>query len=234
MTAPRWAAITIDMEFPTSWKDRSAGEQALHLLDLSIELGFPLTWMIKFSAQETRAVAEHFFSSVRPSVPDTHEIGLHVHFDDEERQNYIRDPLARRELIETGHEILREYHVRPRTFRAGCCRVESCDLLALSKIGIAVESSIIPGVAGTKDLADGRKCNETQPYYPDPADICREGNSPVLEVPILPDRRTPMFLDRWQDTWQALEILRKAISRGDRFLCIVGHDGSANLDSVRK
>ncbi|MDD5707966.1 MAG: hypothetical protein PHR35_18765, partial [Kiritimatiellae bacterium] len=39
--------------------------------------------------------------------------------------------------------------------------------------------------------------------------------------------------DHWQETSQALSILDRVLARGDRFICLIGHDGSANLDSIQ-
>ncbi|MDD5704683.1 MAG: hypothetical protein PHR35_02075, partial [Kiritimatiellae bacterium] len=123
-----YAAVTIDTEFPVSWDNVEARLNSGNLARLSRNLAIPFTWMIKVSAQDERAVAEHFFSQVHPLLPQNHEVGLHVHFDDEHREQYIDSPEDRERLIRAGHETLKAFGCSPRTFRAGCLRLEPGDL----------------------------------------------------------------------------------------------------------
>lgn len=231
-TKPLYVALTVDTEFPTSWDDDVSARGAMELAVLSRKLDITLTWMLKVSAQEHRTVAEHFFSRIAPILPDGHEIGVHIHFDDENRENYISDPLEREHLIKIGCTVLRDFGVQPKSFRAGCCRIENTDLAVLIEEGIYIESSVAPGVIGTPHLADWQRISITEPYYLDLNDICLKGDSSILEIPLLTDGRELLFLDQWQDTDRAIAILERALARGDRFLCLLGHDGSIALDSV--
>ncbi len=225
------AAITVDTEYPTSWAGRleQAARTGVELAERSRGLGVPLTWMIKISAQEKLANAEHFFATIAPRLPREHELGLHVHFDDEAREHYLREPEARAALIAEGAALLRGFGVRPRCFRAGCLRAESSDIPVLEAEGIAVGSSVAPGISGNRDIADWRQASIHTPYHPAPTDLARRGAARLVEVPLLTDGQRPLVLDVWQTTPESRRILEVGLSRGDRFLCLLGHDGTTDL-----
>jgi hypothetical protein len=212
-----------------------AAQRGAGWVELARDLDVPLTWMIKVSAQDKRSTPEYFFNRLAPLLPAMQEIGLHVHFDDDERKNYIREPQERAALISEGASILRGFGVRPRVFRAGCLRAEDSDIRALDAEGLFVDSSISPGSKGNVDLADWRRATLHAPYHTAPDDLTRPGNSRLIEAPLVSDGtdRNPMWLDTWQTTEESLEILDTAITRGDHFLCLIGHDGSVDLERVR-
>ncbi len=228
-------ALTLDTEYPTSWRRElgTAAQRALALLSLARELAVPLTWMLKISAQEKRANAEHFFEKIAPDLPAGHEVGLHVHFDDEEREHYIREPEDRAALIAEGAALLREFGVQPACFRAGCLRAEASDLQALEAEGIVVESSIAPGAAGSRHLADWTSASLHAPYHPARDDLTHSGDSPLVEVPLVTDGSKPLWLDTWQTTPESHAILEAALARGDRYLGVIGHDGTTDLERFR-
>ncbi len=82
----------------------------------------------------------------------------------------------------TLFESLAAMGVEPRSFRMGRFNLGPKMLRIIEEFGIEVDSSVAPMrsyYGGPDHLAA-----PTDPYFPDPADPCRPGDSPVLEAPM--------------------------------------------------
>ena len=111
--------------------------------------GVPGGRMIYLTLEAGRGTFDfhRLFFTLTPNAwrPKTHEIGLHIHFDDHELQNYVSDPAQRKRHIERGLEVLAAHQIHPTSFRAGCLCLQPCDVKVLEEGGILVDSSPCPG-----------------------------------------------------------------------------------------
>lgn len=88
----------------------------------------------------------------------------------------------------------------PRSFRAGRFGARGWTIDCLQRLGYTHDSSVTP-YRNWHDIADFSRPGSLAPYHPDRTDICRPGDSTVLEVPvsITPEiawlRPTPRFSD---------------------------------------
>ena len=89
---------------------------------------------------------------------------------------------------------------QPRSFRAGRFGARGWTIDCLQRLGYTHDSSVTP-FRNWHDIADFSNPGSLIPYYPSTVDICRPGDSTVLEVPvsITPGlqwlRPTPRFSD---------------------------------------
>ncbi|MFZ2650221.1 MAG: hypothetical protein WA210_08945 [Burkholderiaceae bacterium] len=89
---------------------------------------------------------------------------------------------------------------RPRSFRAGRFGARGWTIDCLQKLGYTHDTSVTPH-RNWNGVADFSRPGRLSPYYPSTGDICRPGDSSVLEVPvsITPElewlRPTPRFSD---------------------------------------
>jgi len=88
----------------------------------------------------------------------------------------------------------------PKSFRAGRFGARGWTLQCLETLGYTHDTSVTP-FRNWHDIADFSKPGSLTPYYPSKENICRHGDSKILEVPvsITPDlewlRPTPRFSD---------------------------------------
>jgi hypothetical protein len=126
----------------------------------------------------------------------SHELGAHLHGEYAEpgahepdvtrdfQREYPRD--VERAKMEYLTVLFKRTFGRAATsFRAGRFGIGPASVPILEELGYAVESSVTPFVDWSK-VANGLSFvgAPTQPYHPDPVHPEREGESPILEVPV--------------------------------------------------
>ena len=184
MTRARgYAAISVDAEVPVSF-DAPGDIDAL--VDVSRTHGVPLTWLVYTSRDRPDTVARYYHDHVIGRLPGSHELGLHVHFDDPRLEHYQPDPAERRQAIVAGAEVLRAYGITPTSFRAGCWCVQASDVAVLEEVGIRVDSSVCPGFRSPNHPGHGdwRGLTFRDPYRPAYDSLLQQGEARLLVVPV--------------------------------------------------
>lgn len=159
------------------------------------------------------------------------ELGTHLHgeladpgaFEPDVTDAVQRDypPAVERAKLAWLTEAFRTAFGRaPRSFRAGRFGIGSSTLGILADLGYAVDSSVTPHVDWS-GVSPGLTFvgAPTQPYRADPADPCRPGTGPVLEVPVTirPSAlsRVPVLGKHVEQRW-----LRPTRADGDELVAI--------------
>ena len=179
----RYAAISVDAEMPVSF-DAPGDTDAI--LDVSREHAVPITWLIYTSRDRPDTVAHYYHEHVIGRLPRSHELGLHVHFDDHQLKNYQPDPAERRQAIVAGAEVLRAYGITPTSFRAGCWCLQPTDVDVLEEIGIRIDSSPCPGFRSPNHPGHGdwRRLTLRDPYHPAYDSLIEPGSAELLVLPV--------------------------------------------------
>lgn len=176
------AAISIDCEIPVPWGPPGEVDA---LLGVAEEQAAPLTWLIYSGATRPTQVADYYQAHVLSRLPDSHEVGLHVHFDDHELQNYVSDAVSRTRLIERGLEVLQARGLRPTSFRAGCLCLQPGDIEALERGGILVDSSPCPGgTTNHPEHVDWKDLALREPYHPSYSSLLEKGHATLIVLPV--------------------------------------------------
>lgn len=71
----------------------------------------------------------------------------------------------------------------PKSFRAGRFGARGWTIKSLEQLGYTHDSSVTPG-RNWYNIADYSSCKKLSPYHPSSEDICKEGNSKIIEVPV--------------------------------------------------
>jgi hypothetical protein len=136
------------------------------------------------------------------------EIGTHLHpwssppFREEDLKAHtyphnLPPDLLERQLTELTETIAARIGVRPRTYRAGRNGFDGRTLPILERLGYTVDTSVDPLFNERRKRGMCFGGAPVHPYFPDPLDVRRAGESHVLEVPIssatLP--RLPKFVE---------------------------------------
>lgn len=143
-------------------------------------------------------VADSFPDAIRRIRRDGHELGSHSYSHDhlcglpfDEQVGIIRKSIDSVRRI-TGHA--------PRMFRAPNFSADGTTVRALERLGVAWDSSVLPGRFATKwrvrKVYDHRRAPR-EPYHPSIDDVDVPGQSSVVEVPVTENRlqpRTPIGL----------------------------------------
>ena len=177
-----YAAISIDAEVPVSF---DAPGDIDGIIEISHQQSVPITWLLYSGATRPEQVIRYYHDEVMHRIPGYHEIGLHVHFDDHRLENYVTDPTRRRELILRGAEVLRKYHVKPTSFRAGCWCLQLSDVEVLEEAGILVDGSACTGFRSPNHPGHGdwRGLSFRGPYRPSYSSLAEKGTAKVTFVP---------------------------------------------------
>jgi hypothetical protein len=129
------------------------------------------------------------------------EIGTHLHpwntppyqgvpgrEGDERSQTYYQFELGRerfRAKLKTLHEAVGEVAGEaPRSFRAGRFGIDATTLSELIPLGYEVDSSVTPLEEHRADRGPDFRKAPQHPYRPDPDDITRPGDLPIVEIPV--------------------------------------------------
>jgi hypothetical protein len=129
------------------------------------------------------------------------EIGTHMHpwntppylgvpgrDGDERKQTYYQSELGPERFVsklEVLHQAVAEVAgSAPVSFRAGRFGIDSATLRELIPFGYEVDSSVTPLEEHTRDGGPDFRNAPQKPYRPDIEDITREGDLPIVEVPL--------------------------------------------------
>ncbi|GEM_PF-1636740 len=180
---PLWFLCDVDAEFEglrLGYRpDPKLGEPGLtlgvpHLADFFHQYGVRATFHFQEQRDPQMSVLSQFPELYRVAHDKGHEVSLHVHI--------AKPDYATRKLeIGTGLERQRQAGYAPTTFRAGWYFTNTNTLRVLVELGLKYDCSPIKnlpvGPVSWYGIPDS-------PYHPSPRDIGRQGDSPVLVIPV--------------------------------------------------
>ena len=192
-----YVILTVDTETPVSFapeeeRNPRGVPQTRALIQVAKQHNVPLTWFIYTNRTHPEAVIDYYAEHIFPILPETHEIGLHSHFEEmpipqrDRFTNYQEDPASRRAIMERGYQILLEHGIRPTSHRTGCLCMQECDIPVLEELGILIDSSVAPDtyLGNHPGHGDYRGKELRAPYHPDYHDLTKPGNAKLTIAPI--------------------------------------------------
>jgi peptidoglycan/xylan/chitin deacetylase (PgdA/CDA1 family) len=191
--------VGIDTEADDQWSEQGRREMAVRnaerLPDLqrlfegfSVRPSYVVTWEMA-TRDSSAAVLRELAAGGRC------EIGTHLHpwssppFRPEDLAGHtyphnLPRELLERQLAELTAVIEERIGVRPTTYRAGRNGFDGGTLPVLEKLGYSVDTSVDPLFNERRKRGMLFAGAPLDPYYPDPADVRRPGDSKILEIPI--------------------------------------------------
>jgi hypothetical protein len=132
----------------------------------------PLTWLLGVAEHDPMSNVKLYHNEYLHRIPAWHELGLYLTFD-----TTVNNTVERGDLIRIGKDILKQYSIKPTSFRAANGDLEPGDLLALEDIGIIVDST--PGSSAGRPLGAPKT-----PYHPSYQQIHQPGDAKIWVVPV--------------------------------------------------
>jgi len=215
-------AISVDCEAAITGKCYTR-----ELVRVAEEFTVPLTWLIFVSERAPMANISLYHTEYYHRIPAWHEIGLLLGF--ENSQGYISDAKERADLIRIGKDMLKQFHVKPTSFRANGGDLLPGDVKALEDIGILVDGSVYPGAKDKNDVA--RAKGPTQPYNPSYDNISETGDAKILVVPVATYQGVPGHLDLGWDKVKA--VIENSLEKNE-VTHISLSDAVDNADTLNK
>jgi hypothetical protein len=213
-------AITVDCEAAN--ENRCFAPQIVKIAE---EFMVPITWLIHVSEKNPTSNIRLYYNEYFHRIPSWHEIGLHVHF--ENQAGYVEDERKRAEIIQIGKDVLKSHLVKPTSFRAGCFALQPSDVKYLEDVGILVDSSPVPD-SEYKMFVDWTGA-PAQPYHPDYADLRKMGTAKLLCVPVSVGAGQPAYMDKPE----AVQEVVTKLADTDSVICLGTHDYSDTLGALR-
>jgi hypothetical protein len=196
--------ITLDTEGDNLWASRKiiTTENSCYLprfQELCERYGFKPTWLTNYEMAESPVFCEFGLDVLERG---TGEIGMHLHAlnsppitnDGPKNQAYLIEYPERvmEEKIKFITDLLEQRFERKMvSHRAGRWALNSCYARLLIEHGYLVDCSVTPHVSWANVLGDPNGSGGSdyttypiKPYFMDLDQIDREGNSPLLEVPV--------------------------------------------------
>lgn len=196
------------------------------LVQAAEQYDVPLTWLIFVSRQRPMDNARLYQQEYFHRIPSWHEIGLHVHFEDNGPPN--TDVTERCRLIRLGKEVLKQVHVKPTSFRAGCYQLMASDTACLEEIGILVDSSAVPN-ASRENLPQWEGA-PTKPYRPAYENLAQEGDADMVEIPVATHEGAIAYLDGGFEKMKP--VLENAVANS-KYISIGCHDYADCAETLR-
>lgn len=186
----------------------------------------PCTWLVHVSMKDPSANTNLYYHEFIHKIPNWHEIGMKVNFENE--RGYIEDPKERGNIILIAKETLKSHMIKATSFRAGAFALLPTDVAYLEEIGILVDSSILPDANYRMFVNwDGAP---HEPYHSRQDDLKQEGNNKLLHLPIATHEGVHGYLDKGFDALVPLyeaNLNREVITLGLR-------DYFDSVDDLRK
>lgn len=220
----------MDVEYPVSFS-KTHIDAVLKILK---QKDVPLTWMLYTSRRNPDRVIKYYKKNYFSQIPKNHEIGIHIHFEDEESQameGYPKDPEIRREIVLEAKKVFVRYDINAKSHAAGCFGLENCDLRNLEEIGILTDRSIVPNISPPCRWLLGNWVDFPfrSPYFPARDNLRLKGDSPILEVPVGSHNGSFAYIDK---DYNPVPVYDYFFSNGIHYMAILCHDGWVNLESL--
>jgi hypothetical protein len=208
---PRYLIFSVDTEPDNLWAGRRRGHVFTHdniaagiagAAPLLKELGVKPVFFVSHSVAASAAPADILATA---TATFSCEIGSHFHpcdtppfsrKDEVSTDNILKLSDAQLEEKFTNlHRSITARFGKISSFRAGAWTIDNRTVSLLMAHGYRCDSSITPGISWTSIGRGSHLLAPRRSYYLDERDVCTEGKSGVLEVPvsIRSDRRVPGF-----------------------------------------
>ena len=134
------------------------------------------------------------------------EIGAHLHpwcnppFEDDDCAHNHLGPQLQWEKLRTLVEVIQEnLGIRPLSYRAGRWQFSEATLIPLERLGFLVDTSVTPLWKWERNTAISHFRAPRYPYLLARTDICKPGESTILEVPVTItfNKAIPRSLELW-------------------------------------
>lgn len=204
--------VVITMDCEGAHHDRCYTAEYVRVLE---EEFVPGTWLIHVSLKDPTANTNLYYHEFAHKIPNWHEIGMKVNFENE--RGYIDDPKERANAILVAKDALKSHHFKATAARAGCFALLPSDVPYLEDIGILVDSSVIPD-ADYKMFCDWTGAPH-EPYHSDPNDLKKVGSNRLLHIPVATHEGQYAYLDKGFDALLPLfeaNLAREVICFGVR------------------
>lgn len=197
------------------------------LIRVAEEACIPITWFLFVSGRSLMDNARLYHSEYFHRIPAWHEYGLHIHF--EGKDSHPLSPEERASLIRVGKDVLKQVHIKPTSFRAGCYQLIPSDISVLEELGILVDSSGVPNVKPSE--YPQWKDAPAQPYYPSYDSFATPGDAKLLEVPVATHDDKIGYLD---DGIEPMKEILTACVKDSSYISIGCHDFRDCAETLRK
>ena len=142
------------------------------IVEVAEILRIPLTWMLDIAEHDPMSNIKLYHNEYLHRIPAWHEQGMHISFD-----TSTGNTVARGDLIRLGKDLLKQYSIKPTSFRAANGDLETDDLIALEDIGILVDATL--------GSSTGRPMSAPKsPYHSSYSNLHQEGDSKLWLVPV--------------------------------------------------
>lgn len=142
------------------------------IVTVAEQFRIPLTWLLGVSEHDPISNVKLYHNEYLHRIPAWHELGLFLQFD-----TGVRSTVERGDLIRVGKDVLKQYSIKPTSFRAANGDIETSDLKALEDIGILVDST--PGSSASRPLSA-----PTSPYHPSYENLHQTGDAKIWIAPV--------------------------------------------------
>ncbi len=186
----------------------------------------PCTWLIHVSMKDPSANTNLYYHEFVHKIPSWHEMGMKVNFENE--RGYVEDEKERGNIIWIAKDTLKSHMIKCTSFRAGAFALIPSDIKYLEEIGILVDSSVVPD-ANYKMFVDWHGAPH-EPYHSSKENLCTEGDSKILHMPIATHDGQHGYLDTG---FEALEPLFEANLQRE-VICLGLRDYHNSVDDLRK
>ncbi len=224
-----YLAITIDTEPDCSVSWRRSNPLTFH----SVLMGIPQRLQplfVDFEAKPTYLISQEVLENwecveVLNSLEGDYELGTHLHgeYVEPEKRYYnyagtkavdfacfdYNKDLEMAKLLNLTNIFKERMGTGPVSYRAGRFGADEETIQILEKLGYLIDSSVTPHISWkNKGGPDFTHCPE-QPYHPDVKNICRPGNSKIVEVPVSIGRKKFFLLPSF---WFFYSWLRPSVN----------------------
>jgi peptidoglycan/xylan/chitin deacetylase (PgdA/CDA1 family) len=178
----------------------------------------PFTWLLGVAEHDPLSNVKLYHNEYLHRIPAWHEIGLHLTFDAS-----TGNTVARGDLIRIGKDVLKQFSIKPTSFRAANGDLEADDLRALEDIGIIIDST--PGSSAGRPLD-----SPNAPYHPSYTSVHHSGDAKLWVAPVANVGGARGYLD---DGFDKLKPIIDAHLKDSSVLSLALCDCLDNADNVR-
>jgi hypothetical protein len=189
------------------------------IVSVAEQFNIPLTWLLGIAEHDPLTNIKLYHDEYLHRIPAWHEVGLFLTFD-----TGASNTISRGDLIRMGKDLLKQYSIKPSSFRAANGDLEADDLRPLEDIGILVDST--PGSSASRPLGAPKA-----PYHPAYSQVNQEGEAKIWIVPLANVNGARGYLDEGFDRVRPIIDAHLAETN---YLSLALHDCQDNSENLRQ
>ena len=179
----------------------------------------PFTWLIKIEEHNPLENVRLYHNEYIHRIPAWHELGLMIEFDSSPHSS-----MDRGDVIRMAKDVMKQYSIKPTSYRAASGDLEASDIEALTDIGIVVDST--PGSCSSRPNGA-----PAVPYHPSQISVQAEGNSGMWIVPVANIDGVRAYLD---DGFEKIKSVIDSHLANSHHLCLGLCDCKDNAYAVEQ